>query len=134
MRRETAVATSPACTRGFSALNVNPVSLGLTVPRVLVADADPAQGTPTSPEGHTRRVRCGIKVAQHDRRAVPGIPLHRHRGTASLLLTFEFEREWPAWFVMSHHQPPGWRVDVDDQRGAPRQVLAVFGGALVDLR
>jgi hypothetical protein len=103
------------------------------LPRVLIADADSVQGAPAAPEGHARGVGRGVEVAQHDRRTFSGVLLQGQRGAPGLLLALHLKGERPVRFVVRYHQPPERHLELDDERRAPRQILPVLGGALVDL-
>lgn len=133
MRREIAVATSPALTRGSRPESQSRLRWVERLPSVLVAHTDPVQRTAATPEQHTGCVRGGVEVAEDDRRPLSGIPLDSKRSAQRLLFPLGLERERPVRLVVRHNQPTEGCLELHDQGCAPRQVSTVFGGALVYL-
>lgn len=134
MRREPAVATSPARTKGVVGAEGQARLGGVhCLPRILVADAGPVQGTPSTPELHAGRVRGGVEVAENDRWPLGCVPLDRQSGTPGLLLTLDLEGKWPVRLVVSCDEAAERRLKFHDQGCTPGQVGSVLGGALVDL-
>jgi len=103
------------------------------LPRVLIANAHSVDGSLPAPEQHARRLRGGVEIAEDNRGPVPRMFLNRERGATGLLLALHLQWKRPIRFVVRNDQWTDSRFQLDNQGGAPWEVLTVFSGALIDL-